>query len=678
MNIIKKIGCICTACALLLTLAAGCGTAAGSSTSAESLSSGTDSSLVLSSEVNPEELSFSDKDLDGTWDDGSATHITLSDSAISVNGDGAEADGSVLTITKAGTYVLTGSLSDGQIIVNASKDDKVQIVLNGASVTCSDSAAVYVEQADKVFLTAAENTQNTLACGDTFSSDAQADEITGAVFSRDDLTVNGTGILTVTGNYKHGIVSKDDLVLADVSLSVTAVSDGLRGKDCVKIASGTYTITAGKDGIQSSNDSDASLGFVYLAGGTFTISAGNDGVQAETLLCVTGGSADITTGGGSANAVSKTSGFAGGDRGQGGMQIPGSGGAQTTSAVDAASETTDSSAAASTTETESDSAKGLKAGVALVLSGGSFTIDSADDSVHCNGDVAVRDGCTLNASTGDDGIHADNALTISGGEITISKSYEGLEGLQLTVSGGTIHVTSSDDGLNAAGGSDSSSASQAGKDTASSGETPEMTISGGTLYVNAGGDGLDSNGTLSVTGGEVYVDGPTNAGNGALDYGDGSEATISGGTVVAAGAAGMAVGFGEDSTQCSMLVIFDSTISGGTELTVTDSSGKVILSYTPSKEYQTAVISSASLTEGATYTVAAGDVSTEVTLSGVSTTSGTQTGNMGGGKMNSGGAPQDGTRSGPPSGGHQNGGTPPDGTTGTTQMAPGSSTDSTT
>lgn len=685
MKFSKKAASILLIAVLLLSLSTGCSTTADSTGSISSASADT-TSLILNSEVNPEDLSFSSKDLDGSWDDSTAVHVTLADGNITADGSGATADRSVLTITKAGTYVLTGTLSDGQIVVNASKDDKVQIVLNDVEITCSDNAAVYVKQADKVFLTAADSTVNTLTCGDTISDEAATDEVTGAVFSHDDLTVNGTGSLTVNGNYKHGIVSKDDLVLAGVTLTLNSVSDGLRGKDCVKIASGTYTITAGTDGIQSNNDSDATLGFVYIAGGTFTITAGNDGIQAETLLCATDGDFNITTGGGSANASTKTDGGPSGG-GPGGGRDGHMGSSLNPSQSSGTPETTDqtaasaaiaqtipvadssSNAAADTSDTTSDSAKALKSGAALVLAGGNYTIDSKDDSVHSNGDVSVRQGCTLSASSGDDGIHADSTLSVSGGTITISKSYEGLEGETIDVSGGTIHITASDDGLNAAGGSDSSTQGfSIAAGTSADGETPQLTISGGTLYVNASGDGLDSNGDLTVTGGEIYVDGPTNGGNGALDYGEGCTAAITGGTVVAAGASGMAVGFGDSSTQCSMLVIFDSTIAGGTELTVTDSSGKVVLAYTPSKDYQTAVISSSALTKGSVYTVAAGDISAQITLSGVSSTSGTQSNGMGGPQSgnsqnsgtvfdrDSGSSASGDTKSGPPDGGGPQGG----------------------
>lgn len=645
-------------CSLALILSvSGCGTAGTESTSS-SLQSTSDSaqaeSLVLSSDVSQDDLSFSDRDLDGTWDNSAATHITLSDAGISVDGSGAAASGSVLTINAAGTYVLTGSLANGQIVVSAPSGDKVQIVLNGAEIQCSDSAALYVEQAEKVFITAADSTKNSLTSGDTVSSAAESEGIDGVIYSKDDLTINGDGELNITGNYKHGIVSKDNLVLAGVSLTVTAVSDGIWGKDCVKIASGTYVIQAGSDGIQSHNDEDTTKGFIYIAGGDFTITAANDGVQAETLLCVTDGKFQITTGGGSANASTKSDGTPNGGWGNWGKDRSGA-------STDTASDTTSTAA-----ESSSDSAKGLKAGVALVLAGGSATIDSSDDSVHCNGDISIREGNSLSLASGDDGVHADSALDVSGGDITVRKSYEGLEGLDVTVSGGKISVTSSDDGLNAAGGSDTSLTNRPGQNTFStdSSDAPLITISGGNLYVNAGGDGLDSNGNLVVTGGEIYVDGPTNSANGALDYGDqGYSATISGGTIVASGASGMAVGFGDSSTQCSMLVFFDTAVTGGTAVTVTDADGNVVLTETPAKDYQSVVLSSPALKDGSTYTVTAGDNSVSVTLSGVSTTSGTQSsgGGMGSGQSQGGMMPGRGgnTPSGGGPGGNQQ--SPPDG-----------------
>ncbi len=266
--------------------------------------------------------------------------------------------------------------------------------------------------------------------------------------------------------------------------------------------------------------------------------------------------------------------------------------------------------------------------VKLVLNG-VISIDSSDDSLHSNGTVNISAG-DITAGSGDDGTHADGDLTISGGKITVSKSYEGLEGLNIYISGGEIDVTASDDGLNAAGGSDTGSDERAGMDMfADSGENYILGISGGTLKVNASGDGLDSNGNFVMSGETVIVSGPTNGSNGALDIGDrNSTAQITGGTIVAAGAVGMAVGFSDNSTQYNVLHNFASTAAAGSEFTVTDADGEVLFTRTLDKECQSLVFSSADLASG-TYTLTLGDQTEEVELSDICTSNSTSTG-MGG------------------------------------------------
>lgn len=574
-------------------------------------------SLSFNSAIPVSELSFTDRELDGSYDTASATRISLADNSSSVSGRGATVSGNTITISAAGTYLISGTLSSGQLLVNASNTDKIQLVLQGADITCPDSAAICVMQADKVFLTVAPGTENKVSCGETFSAAAQAAEITAAIFSKDDLAINGSGTLIVNSKAQHGIVSKDDLSVADASLIVTAASDGLRGRDCVRIASGNFDITAGSDGIQSNNDTDPALGYVYISGGTFSVIADHDGIQAETLLCITGGTFDIQTGGGSKNANSSLGSswedFFRGDR-----------------------HDRDTPQSTSSATTSSDSFKGLKAGTSLVINGGALTIDSADDTIHCDADIAVR-GCTLDLASGDDGIHAEQLLSISGGSITVSKSYEGLEATTLQILGGDLSITASDDGLNASDGSGGGFGGMKGRGFGGFGSNldptnvPLLLIAGGRLYVNASGDGLDSNGPLTVTGGEIYVDGPTNSGNGAIDSGDGYEATINGGTLVAAGASGMAEGLGNGSAQCSMLVNFGTGVAGNTELTVTDSAGKLILSYTPTKAYQSAAISSPLLKIGETYTITAGSTTVQIQMSSVSAGSQSGFGGMMGG-----------------------------------------------
>lgn len=521
---------------------------------------------------------YTDEDLDDQWSEGEATVVTLDGTSFSITGPGAAAAGKVLTISKGGTYVFKGTLTDGQVVVEAGKDDAVKLVLNGASLSCSDSAPLYIKEAANVVLTLADGTANSLTDAETYTYAAGEDEPNAALFSKQDLTINGTGALTVTARYNNGITSKDDLVIVDGLITVTAVHDGIRGKDSISVRGGTITVTAGGDGLKANNDTDTDKGWIALDGGTFIIEAGNDGIQAETALAVTGGSYQIVTGGGSA-AVTKT------DNGG----IPGwnfrPGGTQTT-----------------TTDTESY--KGVKAGTSLSLQGGTFVIDAADDALHANGNVTISDG-SYDLSTGDDGVHADGTLTISGGTVVVRTSYEGLEGADVAISGGDIQVTASDDGINAAGGSDTGEAGGwRGPDRFQSGGSHTLSISGGTVVVDAEGDGLDVNGTLTISGGLILVNGPTSSGNGALDY-DGS-CTVSGGVLIAAGSAGMAQAPSSSSEQAVLMVTYTSNQRAGTLIGLTDSKGALVAAFSPTKAYQSVVICTPALKQGESYTLYSG------------------------------------------------------------------------
>ncbi len=492
-----------------------------------------------------------------------------------------------VVISSAGTYVLSGTISDGQIVVEAGEADKVQLVLNGVSITNSDGPAIEIRSADKVFLTLAEGSENMLSDGEAYVLADGEDEPNACVYSKADLCINGDGNLTIYGNYNHGVYSKDDLVITGGTLTVNAVNDGLKGKDCVEICGGTFTIEAGGDGIQSNHAEDAERGYVSIDGGTFVIVAGCDGIQAETCLQVTSGSLLITTGGGSANASVKQD----GNWGFWGSQI--------------------------TSAEETESAKGLKAGVALYIADGEISLDSSDDALHANGDITVAGG-TIEISSGDDGVHADDALVVTGGSMVINQSYEGMEGNSVTVSGGEIEIIASDDGINAAGGNDGSALNgRPGQGSFDTDTSSYIRITGGTITVRADGDGIDSNGGFYVEGGALFIHGTTSGADGFLDYE--SEAVITGGTVIAAGGAAMAQAFGTNSTQCSMLQTFDTQVAAGTVLTVCDAAGEALVTFTPENTYQAVLVSLPELTLGETYTITAGEQSVEVTLETVAT-----------------------------------------------------------
>lgn len=549
-----------------------------------------------------------EKDSGVSWDTETAVKIALNGDSASVEGDGATVDGTTVTITQAGAYLLSGTLTDGQVVVDAGKDDTVTLVLDGASISCSTSAAIYSKQAGLTALVLNEGTENTVSDGTVYAYADGEDEPDAAIFAKDSLTIAGGGSLTVSGNYNNGVGSKDDLEIAGGVLNITAANDGLRGRDSITVVDGTLTVDAQGDGMQANNDEDAEKGWIDLQGGTVQITAGNDGVQAETALTVAGGTYTITTGGGSANAPAHTQTGPGGGRTGGGRPPQAADASETVStpAVEAQplSAASDVPAEQTADNTTKESQKGLKAGTALLIGGGTCTIDSADDAVHSNGSLTVTGG-TCTVSTGDDGFHADGALTVEDGTIAIGTSYEGLEGATVDIKGGDIRLTASDDGINAAGGSDGETETGGfGADSFGSGDSYYVRVSGGFLSVDAGGDGIDSNGDLFLEGGTILVNGPTDSGNDALDYQ--GTCTVTGGVLAAAGSAGMAQAPGDGSTQNVVMVYFEEAQAAGTLVNLSDSAGNSVLTVTPAKEFQSIVLSAPGLTKGETYAVSTG------------------------------------------------------------------------
>ena len=528
-----------------------------------------------------------------------AAFIHFDGDEVQINGEGVQWENQILYIKTAGTYVISGELLDGQILVDAEEEDEVQIVLNGAEIHCEDQAAIYAKQCRYLILTLAEGSKNKISDGETYVFEDGEDEPDSVIFSKDDLIINGTGELEAEGNYAHGIVSKDDLILVSGTIHVTSVKDGVKGKDSVTAENPNITIISGEDGICSNNDSDSEKGTIVLKDGTYTITAEEDGIQAETALEILGGTYEITTGGGSENGTKSITFGEKMERPEDGMmekpedgtlQKPG-GEYTPADAVSAASEETDVSR------------KGIKSGTQLVIEGGSFVLNTADDSIHTNGDAQILDG-TFEISSGDDGVHADGKLIIEDGILNIADSYEGLEGSNVEISGGEISVLSSDDGINAAGGSDSSEQGGFPQDSFKGDENYKILISGGNVSINASGDGIDSNGNIEISGGVVLVDGPISGGEGALDYG--LEAKITGGILVGAGSSGMAQGLSSDSEVPSVMLYFNEVQEAQTRVTILDEDNNVIISFVPQKEYQSIVLSSEKLEEGNTYTLMSG------------------------------------------------------------------------
>lgn len=590
----------------------GCSSSSGTSdTSGSTSDAGTDTTSDSSSNTTIVSDMFTERDYETGYDESSAALITLSGDSASCSSDAVEISGTTVTIKDEGTFILSGQLDDGMIIVNAEENDKPQLVLDGVTITSETSAPIYILEADKVFITLAPDSENTLANGGTFTA-IDENNIDSVIFSKQDLTLNGTGTLTVTSPAGHGIVSKDDLVFTSGSYTVNSASHGLDANDSVRIVNASLNIDAGKDGIHAENSDDESLGFTYIASGTFSIDAEGDGISTGSYMQIEDGNFDITSGGGSENASKQTSdsygGFMGGQPGQPGSVDPG--------AQAAASDSSDSS---SDSEGESTSIKGLKASGDMTVSGGTFTIDSADDAVHSNSSVIVNNG-TFTIASGDDGFHADSALTIKDGTIDISESYEGLEALDISVEGGNIKLKASDDGLNAAGGTDSSGfGGERGGDQfggpggggGRSSSNGSILISGGNLFVNASGDGIDANGSLEISGGYTVVIGPTQGDTATLDYD--TTAVITGGTFIGTGAYGMAQTFSD--SQQGVVAVSVGNISAGTAVSLADGDGNVLIEYTPELDYAVVILSSPEIEKGASYTITAGSASGEVQAS---------------------------------------------------------------
>lgn len=510
-------------------------------------------SADVEEELGKMDTEFSSSELDPDYDSETAVKISFSNSGVSVDGEGVSVDGTHVTVNSKGTYVLSGACDNGSLTVDCGKGNKVRLVLSGLDLSSEDSPAIYVRSGKKITVTLAEGTENSLSDGESYSALDEDDNADATVFSKSDLVINGTGSLSVVGNYAHGIVSKDTLTFTGGKISVDAKKVGISGKDCLRITEASITVKAGSDALRTGKSSDAEDGYFYMKDGSLTLDAHCDGIQAVGALSIEGGSLDIKT-----------------------------------------------------SATDSDtSAKGIKSDTCIKISGGEFNIDSTDDAVHSNGDILITGGDFI-ISTGDDGVHSDTTLEISGGNIKIKKSYEGLEATEINISGGNIDITSSDDGINAAGGNDGNSGvgGRPGMDHfMGSNSTGTLKISGGYIIMHVEGDGLDSNGTLEVSGGVILIDGPSRGGNGSVDYDVSGK--ITGGVVVALGTSDMAENFSE-ATQGSALVGFGGYKSAGTVMSICDGDGNVILAFTATKSFSCALFSAPEMKKDGSYTVCMG------------------------------------------------------------------------
>lgn len=495
---------------------------------------------------SPYDLEYSDRDLDASYDEASSTKIAFSE-------ESATADGSVVTISGEGTYIVSGSASDAQIVVAADADAaKVRIVLAGARIENEAAPAISVESAEQCVITLAEGTSNVVASGASAEDEADA-----ALYSTADLTLNGTGALDVSAPYGKGIHSTDGLVVTGGTYAVAAADDGLSGKDCVKIADGDLTIEAGADGIKSSNDEDEGRGFVSIDGGTLSIDAADDGIQAARYVRLGGGSVSVTAeddgihSDGDVALAGSTLTISAGDDGVHGEYV-----------LEVAAGRND----------VDRSEEGLEA-QAIYVHGGETAVTSNDDGLNASTPEAEKDGSSRTAAY-DPTSPSDAEEIHPGGE-----------------------------GMPSAGGF------PGGMEDADA--SCLIDISGGFLYVNAAGDGLDSNGNLSIGGGTTVVSGSEDGGNGALDYS--LEGTYEGGTVLAVGSSGMAQGF---SGASGAWAAADVDGDAGDAVSLVDAEGNVLASLVSDKAFQSVIVASDKPYEGSeAHIVVGGEASSASSLS---------------------------------------------------------------
>lgn len=525
--------------------------------------------------------------------------ITLNNDAILCDSSNVSIDGSTLTITSGGSYSISGTLKDGQIVVDCSDSDKVNIILNGVDVSCSSTSPIYINNADKTIITLADSSDNTITDSRNAKTDDDTDkDISGsAIYSKDDLTINGNGNLTVTGNYNNGIVCKNDLKLSGGNITVKALNNGIKGSDSVTIKNDvSIDISCDGDGIKTDYDttSNKDKGYIHIESGNITIKSIGDCLKADTYITIDNGTFDLTSNGGYTNGTSH-------NNDMGGMTPPNDFKPNQDGDMNPPSDFNPNQDNQNSSDTSSDSettlkSKNISADGDITINSGTFNLNASNDCIHSNANIMINDG-TFTINAGSKGIHSDYDCTINGGNIEVQNSYEGIEGTNIYVNDGTINITSSDDGFNACDNTETATGSN-GFNVSSN---AYLEFNGGYTYVNASGDGLDSNGDIKFNGGVVVVEGPTISANGPLDCGDDNNIiTIDGGTLIAGGAIGMFEIPDSTSTQNTIYSVSTSAKAGDT-IVLADENNNVISAIKTSKDMSGVIFSSKDIETGKTY-----------------------------------------------------------------------------
>ena len=534
---------------------------------------------VKSGEKLDVDTHYSEQDL--SWDASSETAIDLSNPTAT---DGVTVEDGTLTITKAGTYKLSGEYQ-GQIKVETADSDAVRLVLDNANITNSSGAALNVVNADEVILYSASGTTNTISDGADYTATGE-DDPDAVVYSKADMTIAGEGTLKVNGNHEDGIHTSDGLVIASGTLEVNAANTGIKGKDYVDILGGTINVTAQQDGIKSTNDTDEGQGWTRLSNGTVTVNAGDDGFKASRVVEISGGS--LTVEQSDEGIEAQYINVSGGD-----VNVTSADDGMNASLKTSDSESTDSSA--NTSDAANQQQNNQQQGS---LPGGQQSGTSNQQQQGMGQPPAMsgssQDGTSQNGTSG----------TAQQQNNTQNQGNQNM-GQPPAMPGGNAQDGTSQNGTTGTGQQGMGQPPQGGMPGGGGGTfevvDAAINVSGGNITVNAEGDGIDSNGVTTLSGGTLIVNGPSQGGNAALDTN--GDLLLNGATVLSGSTADMFEAPSTNSTSGYLKLTNSSGFEQGSTVQVADSSGKVVANYKVTKSnVQLVLVSSSSIVKGQSYT----------------------------------------------------------------------------
>lgn len=444
-------------------------------------------------------------------------------------------DNNEVRINSGGTYILKGTSINAKVFVEL--DEEVHLILDNVNLKSNEGAPIVIMGKTKKIITVKDNTINYLEDSTVYSNffDIEKTEPNGVVFSKRDLTINGNGTLIIKGNYNNGISTQGDLLILNSKIDVSTINNGIKGNNSVTIENADIKITSNGDSIKSDKPTNTT-GYINIIDSMINITSKEDAIDAHSHLKIKGGNINLNT-----------------------------------------IEPLDY-------DPELNSLKGLKSDIDIIIESGIFNINSVDDGIHAANIIKINGG-TIDIITGDDGIHSDKTLEINNGKINIKNCFEGLEAAEIIINNGDININSSNDAIN--------STDRTVVDNKLPNENCFVIINGGNLAINSYGDGIDSNGTITINGGSIFLDGPSDIKYGTLDSNSGI--SLNGGLIFGSGQINTEEKPSNNSSQNTVVITFSSLQDANSKVVIKDSNNKVLVEYNFSKDFQYIIFSSNSL-----------------------------------------------------------------------------------